>query len=465
MARILVIDDNDTMREGIAHTVRRLGHTVDTAASGREGLASFRNRPADFIISDLKMEGLDGIGVLSEIRALDPRALLMIVTGFGTIDTAVHAMKLGAFDFITKPFPPEVIRLKVKAALEIIEQRKSHEKLERHNEILQAEIAERYPTAVAKHGLIGDSAPMRKVLEIVRRVAAADSTVHVFGESGTGKELIARALHNTSRRKDGPFVKVNCGALVDSLLESELFGHERGSFTSAHRRKLGRFELADGGTLFLDEIGDVSPNIQLKLLRVLQEREFERVGGEDTIKVDVRVISATNHNLLEMVEAGTFRQDLYYRLHIVPLTLPPLRERPDDIGALAEHFIEKLRGRTGSPARRISDEAIEAMQRYCWPGNVRELENAIEQTLVFCDQPCVQLSDLPAHISGAPPADTLALPQGDRTLPDILEALERQLIVRAFQESKGVKTECARILGIKTSALYYKLEKYSVGEK
>jgi len=463
MARILVIDDNETMREGIAHTVRRLGHEVEMAACGEQGAAAFERKPADFVVCDLKMEDLDGIEVLRRVRQVDPEAMFMIVTGFGTIEQAVEAMRLGAFDFITKPFPPELLRGKVKSALGVVEQRQRQEKLERHNEILLEEVEARY-RPVAQHDMVGDSPAIRRVLDTVSRVAAADSTVHIYGESGTGKELVARAIHRTSRRNGEPFIKVNCGALAENLLESELFGHEKGSFTSAHKRKLGRFELADGGTIFLDEVGDITPGIQLKLLRVLQEREFERVGGEDTIRVDTRIVSATNRKLEDLVANGQFREDLFYRLHIVPLTLPPLRERPEDIPALARHFITKLRPRTGSPATDLNEDALGALSRYRWPGNVRELENAIEHTLVFCDKQQVQLSDLPPHISGAPPTDHLALPSGDRPLPEILEALERQLIVRAFEKANGTKTECARLLGIKTSALYYKLEKYQIGQ-
>ncbi len=469
MARILVIDDNDTMREGIAHTVRRLGHDVETAASGRDGLAAFERQPADFVISDLKMEGMDGIEVLKAIRERDAEAMLMIVTGFGTIEAAVNAMKLGAFDFISKPFPPEVLRLKVKTALDVLEQRRRQEKLERQNEILREEVEQRYrpapgTPAAADLGLVGQSRGIRQVLETVKRVAAADSTVYVYGESGTGKELVARALHLHSRRADGPFIKVNCGALAETLLESELFGHEKGAFTHAIKRKLGRFELADGGTLFLDEIGDVSPSIQLKLLRVLQERTFERVGGEDTIKVDVRVVSATNKDLRKLVDEGRFREDLFYRLNIIPLTLPPLRERPEDVGPLAQHFVEKLRERAGSQARGFSPAALDALRAWSWPGNVRELENAVEHALVFCDGDLVEVAHLPPQITGAPAADPLPMPSEDRPLPDILDDLERRLILRAYDQAAGVKTECARLLGIKTSALYYKLEKYGIGQ-
>ncbi|MCB9540779.1 MAG: sigma-54-dependent Fis family transcriptional regulator [Myxococcales bacterium] len=462
MARILVIDDNETMREGIAHTVRRMGHEVDTAASGQAGLKAFEERAADFVISDLKMEGMDGIEVLQAIKAKHPEVLLMIVTGFGTIETAVSAMKLGAFDFITKPFPPEVLRLKVQAALDALKQRNKVERLERHNEILRAELDDRY-RPVDRTDLVGSSPAMLRVLQTVQKVAAADSTVYIYGESGTGKELVARALHRTSRRAEGPFIKVNCGALAETLLESELFGHEKGSFTSAIKRKLGRFELADGGTLFLDEIGDISPAIQLKLLRVLQEREFERVGGEETIRVDVRVISATNKDLRAAVDAGTFREDLFYRLHIVPITLPPLRERAADIEPLAQHFITKLRDRAASDVREISPGALEALQRYPWPGNVRELENAIEQSLVFAEGDTLEKRDLPAHVTGTS-LSMPTLPDDDMPLTERLETLEKALIERAFDQAEGVKTECARLLGIKTSALYYKLEKYGIGQ-
>jgi len=463
MARVLVIDDNDTMRDGIAHTIRRMGHEVIVAASGRAGVGAFERNGADFVISDLKMEGLDGIGVLKTIREMDAEVPLMIVTGFGTVDTAVEAMKLGAFDFVTKPFAPEVLRLKVTSALSLVAQQQAREKLERHNEILEAELADRY-RPVSEHDLVGESAPMQQVLSTVARISAADSTVYVYGESGTGKELVARAIHRNSRRQDGPFIKVNCGALTETLLESELFGHEKGAFTHAHKRKLGRFELADGGTLFLDEIGDIKPATQLKLLRVLQEREFERVGGESTVKIDVRIISATNKDLRTLVDAGAFREDLFYRLHVVHLALPPLRERPSDIEPLAHHFITKLRARAGSPATTISADALAALTAYAWPGNVRELENAIEVSLVFADGEAIEVDNLPAHVRGPRAAQTLALPDDDRALPDILESLERQLILRAYERAEGVKTECARLLGVKTSALYYKLEKYGIGQ-
>jgi two-component system response regulator HydG len=295
--------------------------------------------------------------------------------------------------------------------------------------------------------------------------------VAIYGESGTGKELVARAIHTRSRRVNGPFIKVNCGALAETLLESELFGHEKGAFTGAIKRKLGRFELADGGTLFLDEIGDISPSLQSKLLRVLQEREFERVGGESTIKVDVRVVSATNKDLSKEVEAGRFREDLFYRLQVVPIHIPPLRERKEDLPILVSHFITKLAPKTNPRVIGIDDTALARLYAYRWPGNVRELGNVIEQALVFADGEKISPDSLPDAVRGLAPgaprpsavAGELPVPSGEMALPDLLDDLEKQLILKAFAQAKGVKTETARLLGIKTSALYYKLEKYGIG--
>jgi len=310
--------------------------------------------------------------------------------------------------------------------------------------------------------LVGESPPVQQVYRVINKVGPTDCSVLIEGESGTGKELVARAIHCASQRAHGPFIKVNCGALPDSLLESELFGHEKGAFTGAIKRRLGRFELADGGTLFLDEIGDVSATMQVKLLRVLQEREFERVGGESTIKVDARVIAATNKDLKQAVAQGEFREDLYYRLHVVPLTIPPLRQRREDIPLLAKHFVAKLGPRTNARVSRIDDEALGRLMSHPWPGNVRELENAIEQALVFASGDSIGVDALPQHLAGTERRETLAVPSEAMALPEILEDLERQLILKAFGEANGVKTETARRLGIKTSALYYKLEKYGI---
>ena len=457
MAIILIIDDNDTIREGLAHTVKKMGHEAITASSGHAGIDAFKARRADFVITDLKMEGATGVEVLRTITALDPDVPIMLITGFGTVETAVEAMKIGAFDFLTKPIQPELVRLKVERALELSAARRGRKKADAMCDYLRVEVEGRFPE------LVGSGDKMAIVRRTVEKVAVSDTTVFVAGESGTGKELVARAIHRLSKRANGPFIKVNCGALTETLLESELFGHEKGAFTGAIKQKLGRFELADGGTLFLDEVGDVPPSMQVKLLRALQEQEFERVGGEAPIKVDVRVLSATNKDLEREVAEHRFRQDLFYRLHVVPVRLPPLRERREDIPLLAQHFVDKLGPKTNPRVRAVSDAALGRLMAYHWPGNVRELENAIEQALVFAEGVEIGVPALPVFLQGAAAADEdrLDVPR-QLSLPDILDDLERQLILKAYDKAKGVKTETARLLGIKTSALYYKLEKYGI---
>ena len=461
MASVLIIDDNETMREGMAVTVARMGHEVTAAAGAAEGLAAAKRKRFDFVVTDLKMDGASGIDVVRTLREADPAAVVMVVTAFGTVETAVEAMKQGAFDFIQKPFSPDVLRAKVEKGLEHAASQRELARLRELNRSLSEDATPRFDL----DAMVGESQPMRQIASAVRKVAATDTTVLVLGESGTGKELIARALHDLSPRRDGPFVTVNCAALAEGLLESELFGHEKGAFTGAIRRKLGRFELADGGTIFLDEIGEISAAVQTKLLRVLQEREVQRVGGDDTVRVDVRVISATNRDLAQMVREGRFREDLFYRLHIVPITLPPLRERPEDIGLLADHFVRKHAPRINRKVRGIGAEARKQLLRYRWPGNVRELENAIEQALVFCEAEEIGVADLPQVLGAARNEAVLPLPGGELSLNEVLEDLERQLIARAYEKAKGVKTETARLLGIKTSALYYKLEKYGFIQK
>ena len=455
MAIVLVIDDNDTIREGLAHTIKKMGHEVMTAPSGHQGIAAFKAKKADFVITDLKMEGGTGVEVLRTISALDPEVPIMIVTGFGTVETAVEAMKLGAFDFLTKPIQTEVVRLKVERALELCAARRGRKKADAMTDYLKAEQEGRFPE------LIGQGEKMAIVRRTVDKVAVSDTTVFVAGESGTGKELVARAIHRLSKRAQGPFIKVNCGALTETLLESELFGHEKGAFTGAIKQKLGRFELADQGTLFLDEVGDVPPAMQVKLLRALQEQEFERVGGEHPIKVDVRVVSATNKDLDAEVASGRFRQDLFFRLHVLPVKLPPLRERREDIPLLCAHFVAKLGPKTNPRVRAVGDSALGRIMAYHWPGNVRELENAIEQALVFAEGEEIQPSALPQFLQGGAEEDRLDVPR-ELSLPEILDDLERQLILKAYAKANKVKTETARILGIKTSALYYKLEKYGI---
>ena len=461
-AKILIVEDNDTVREGVERVIQRMGHKTVGAPNGRDGIRAYREGDVDLVITDLKMEPVDGMQVLETVCKLNPDAVVIIITAHGTIKMAVEAMQAGAHDFIEKPFPADLLAEKVERALRFRAERHRRQRLERENEVLREEVFGP-PEGVGFAGIIGESTVMQRVFNVLRKVSPTDSAVHVYGESGTGKELIAKAIHTLSPRCSGPFVRVNCGALADTLLESELFGHEKGAFSDAVRQRIGRFELADKGTLFLDEIGDITAAMQVKLLRVLQEHEFERVGGEKTIRVDVRVITATNRDLKKLVEEGNFREDLYYRLHIIPLTVPPLRDRVSDIPALVAHFVAKLAGRTRSSVTAVSDDALVAMSTYGWPGNVRELENAVEQALVFAEGNEIVVDDLPAFVASGRSRDTLRIPEGGRALPEILEDLERQLILRAYEQAKGVKTETARLLGIKTSALYYKLEKYAIG--
>ncbi|MDP2343711.1 MAG: sigma-54 dependent transcriptional regulator [Deltaproteobacteria bacterium] len=489
MATVLIVDDNETLREGAASVVRKMGHQTLLADKAKEGVALFEKHQPDMVLTDLKMEGDDGLHLLRRVRDVDRDAIVMIMTGFGTVDTAVEAMKSGAFDFIEKPFSPDVLRAKVGSGLAMRDERRKVERALGLADAASADAAERFtelsqtpdpksaattttttlkPVPVRRvKGIVGASAAIQAVFKSVEKVAATEATVFVHGESGTGKELIARAIHDLSSRREMPFVGVNCAAIPSTLLESELFGHEKGAFTGAVKRKLGRFELAHQGTLFLDEIGDVPLEMQAKLLRSLQEKQIERVGGEAPVNVDVRIISATHRDITKMVKEGTFREDLLYRLHIIPIELPSLRERPDDIPLLVEHFLQKLGPRTNPAIKDVDPGCLAALKSYRWPGNVRELENVIEQSLVFAEGDVLRADDLPALLGALRPSSAAPLeqlpPEGDpRTLDEILEGLEKALILRAYQAAGGTKTETARRLGIKTSALYYKLQKYKI---
>jgi len=471
MADILIIDDHDAMREGLELLLRRRGHRTRSAESGQRGLDLLEQEPADLVITDLKMARMDGMEVLRRVKASSPEIEVMVITAHGTIEKVVEAMKLGAADFITKPFSSEEFGVKVDR---LIGERAKRQSLLRENLALRVENTYLREEGQARYGeIIGESPPMQQVFHWIDRVALSDSTVMIYGESGTGKELVARAIHAASPRKDGPFVRVNCGALNENLLDSELFGHEKGAFTGAEKRRRGRFELADGGTLFLDEIATVPQTTQVRLLRVLQERELERVGGEETIPVNVRIIAATNATLAALRGDGTFREDLFYRLHVVPITLPPLRERKEDITLLVHHFIEKLRGRTASPVRAASPGALRRLASHEWPGNVRELENVIERALVLADGDELDENDIPSlgmgggarqpHARVAPASeDSVVLPTGGLDLNQAVEGMEERLLRQALEQADGVKAEAARLLGLKPSALYYKLEKYGI---
>lgn len=462
MGNVLVIEDNDTMREGLLQILAKAGHYTLGVRSGREGIEVCQREEVDLVLSDVKMDDMNGLDVLEYLKRTDQDIVVMLMTAYGTIELAVDAMRKGAFDFITKPFSPDVLKIKVEKAIRVgklaSENRRLHQYQEYHQltEKAQSDFSE----------IKGHSAKTQEIIRKINKVAQTDSSVIITGESGTGKELVARAIHFNSQRKDAPFIKVNCGALAEGILESELFGHEKGSFTGALKRKIGRFELADGGTIFLDEIGDFNASIQLKLLRVLQEREFERVGGTQTVRVNVRVVSATNKHLEDEIKRGTFRSDLYYRLHIFPIEMPPLRERRDDIPELAEHFL--LRTRKGDrrdrekPIVGFTEGAMTLLKDYPWPGNIRELENTIEQSCVMCDSERIDVGDLPAYLRGAGGQDFSHYLDEGMSLNEALEKVERDMILKAYERANTIKAETARLLGIKTSALYYKLEKYGI---
>ncbi len=464
--RVLIIDDHNSVREGLELLMRRRGHKTLSARGGQEGLRLLQDEGADLVITDLKMARVDGMKVLAEVKKTAPDTDVLVITGYGTVEKAVEAMKMGACDFISKDFSSEEFAIKVDRIL-----RERDERLRLQRENLALRVENTYLRSEGDDGpevpygeMVGESDAIRKVKRLLARVARSDSTVMVYGESGTGKELVARAIHARSARHKGPFVRVNCGALPEGLLDSELFGHERGAFTGAERKRRGRFELADGGTLFLDEISTMAPATQVRLLRVLQERELERLGGEETIPVDVRIVAASNTPAEELLTGDDFREDLYYRLHVVAIEVPPLRQRKDDIRLLAEHFIGKLQARTRSAVAELDPVALQRLEEYDWPGNVRELENVIERALVLADGNALTESDLPflanlgAHElqpSGG------ALGEG-QDLRRTMEGIEERLVRQALARTGGVKAEAARILGIKKSTLEYKTKKYGI---
>jgi two-component system response regulator HydG len=466
MAQVLIIDDHDSIREGLELLLRKRGHRTFSADGGERGLEILAEEGADLVITDLKMAHVDGMEVLKRVRERSPDSEVLVITAYGTIETAVEAMKMGAVDFITKPFSSEEFGLKVDRILNTREERSAaaQEAVKSGNGVSEpATDAKEEPVEVRYGDMVGDSPVMRDIFKLVQRVARSDSTVMIYGESGTGKELVARAIHRSSLRAEGPFVRVNCGALPETLLDSELFGHEKGAFTGAERQRRGRFELADGGTLFLDEISTIAASTQVRLLRVLQERELERVGGEETIPVDVRIIVATNTPEDQLVSGDGFRSDLFYRLHVVPVTLPPLRAREDDVPLLVEHFVAKLRERTRSEVTTVSTSAMRRLRGYGWPGNVRELENVIERALVLAEGEVLEAADIPLfHVQPAPEGVRTGLPDSGVDLTHEVEAMEERLLRAALERAEGVKAEAARLLGLKSSAFYYKLEKYGI---
>jgi two-component system nitrogen regulation response regulator NtrX len=441
---ILIVDDERAIQTTLRGVLEDEGYRVTAVGSGEQALARLQDDTPDIIFLDIWMPGVDGLDTLAEMKRLRPELAVVMISGHGTIETAVKATKLGAYDFIEKPLSLEKTLLTATRALE-------HTRLERENRNLRAQL-ERGQEIVGKSPLIEH---LRQQIAVA---APSSGRVLIQGENGSGKELVARAVHTLSARREGPFVEVNCAAIPEELIESELFGHERGAFTGAVARRRGKFELADQGTLFLDEIGDMSLKTQAKVLRALEEQAFERVGGKDTIRVDVRVLAASNQNLPERIAAGAFREDLYYRLNVIPIEIPPLRERREDIPVLVDHFVEKHRQRTGKKIDRVEDGVISALERYDWPGNVRELENTIERAVVLTTGPVISTAAI--SLVGATSTSSAGLPS--MRLHQNLEWVERETIRRALEQAGGIKKDAAELMGISQRALSYYLAKYRI---
>ena len=475
--RLLIADDELNMRRVLEAILRRDGYDVVTVANGNEALANM-GRGINMVITDLKMPGLDGMGLLRRLSVDYPDVPVVMITAHGSVENAVEAVKLGAFDYLEKPFDQEQIHQIVAKAM-------------RTHMLSRRDARPEAPTSHGRFRLVGDSPAIRQIYAVVEKVADTPSTVLITGESGTGKELVARALHDNSSRRTGPFIKINCAAIPKTLMESELFGYEKGAFTGAVGSKPGRFELAHGGTLFLDEIGEIPVEMQVKLLRVLQESEFERVGGIKTIKVDVRLLTATNRDLAAEIASGGFRDDLFYRLNVVPIHLPALRERRQDIPMLVDHFIARFNERLKKQITGADPEAVERLVAHNWPGNIRELENVIERTILFCEGPRIQLEDLPREFGGgtvsssqpdlvaaaaavpapASPAPSAAPPVGEEvgSLKEAVrvetERVERDLIQRALDETGGNVTQAARKLQISRKSLQTKMKELGLRDR
>ncbi len=447
MANILIVDDKASMRKMLKEALEDQGHQCKVAGAGSEALLMVKKGSFDVVLSDLRMPELDGMDLLRALKSQGADSSVILMTAYGSVETAVEAMRLGASDFLTKPFSLEHLRIVIDKAL-------GHRSLRAENLGLKTQVADGYKF----EGVEGFSRAMKKVHQLIRKVAPTESAVLIQGESGTGKELIAEAIHVNSKRKDKPFLKVNCAALAQGVLESELFGHERGAFTGAHQRRLGRFELANGGSLFLDEIGDMGLDSQVRLLRVLQQKEFERVGGTQAVRVDVRVIAASNKDLKQAVVEGRFREDLYFRLNVVPVSLPSLRDRREEIAPLARFFIEK-HGPKGPQAPRLDAAAEAALGRYLWPGNVRELENAIQRALVLADgASMIRPEHLPSELVEAHDKKSRRIGGFNRQVED----LEHRLLADALQKAGGSQTKAAQELGISRTLLIYKMKKHKL---
>jgi two-component system, NtrC family, response regulator AtoC len=450
LGRILVVDDEVNARTALAELLRDEGYDVETAADAFKAIGKLEAFTPDVVVTDLKMPGMDGIELVKKIKQMEEPPAVIVMTAFGAVQSAVDAMRAGAADYLTKPINFEELLVVLGRVLE-------HQKLRAEAARLRQRLTER----VSRQNMVGSSPPMQRVFEIIEQVAPSKATVLLTGESGTGKELVASAIHQRSNRASGPFIKLHCAALAESLLESELFGHERGAFTGAVARRDGRFQMADGGTLFLDEIGEISGSLQVKLLRFLQEHEFERVGGDQTLRVDVRVIAATNRNLQEEVAKGRFREDLFYRLNVVGVELPPLRDRKSDVAALARFFLDKYAKDNGKQIDGFAPETVELLMSYDWPGNVRELENAIERAVVMASGREIEPKHLPPAVRPVAEADSAMPPVPGSTLAE----LEKYAILETLASVGGSTSKAADVLGISVRTIQYRLHQYNAAPR
>lgn len=454
-ATFLVIEDEPSQREALQEILAGEGYEVETAPDGETGLARLQETGFELVLTDLALPGLGGMEILQYLVRHRPDTLCIIITGYATIKNSVAAMRLGAYDYLAKPVDPQELKLVVKRALE-------HRHLKQENFQLKKQLHQRFGFA----NIIGTSEALTRIFHLIRKVADTDSTLLLLGESGTGKELIARAVHYNSHRRQGPLVPVNCAAIPEELLESELFGHEKGAFTHAVRTRIGRFEQANGGTIFLDEIADMSPSLQVKILRVLQDRAFERIGGVKTIRVDIRVLAATNQDLESLVSQGRFREDLFYRLNVIPIRIPPLRERASDIPLLAAHFLQEFSRKKKKPLKRLSPEVMDLLLRYPWPGNVRELENLMERLVILSEGEVVEVNDLPERLRlGLPPTaspESTDFPDQGIHLANTVQEFERHLILRALEKSHWVKSRAAQLLHLNRTTLIEKMKKQKI---
>jgi len=452
--KILIVDDERSMRDVLSIMLKRAGYGVTVAADGEEAITQLGKDIFDLVITDLRMPKVGGLEVLKAVKDASPDTVVLVITAFASTETAVEAMKRGAYDYLTKPFQVDEVQLIIRNALE-------KRRLSTENMLLKREMASQSSFAQ----IVGQSDSMQKVFDMVRKVADSKSNVLICGESGTGKELVARAIHYNSSRSRCPFVTINCGALPEPLLESELFGHMKGSFTGAVANKAGLFEVANGGTVFLDEIGETSPTMQVKLLRVIQEREFRRVGGTRDLKVDVRIVAATNKDLEKAVADGSFREDLYYRLDVIPIHLPPLRMRSGDIPLLARHFLERFAKLNGKPVPTLTPEAMHLLLAHEWRGNVRELENLIERAVAFASDTKITEEDIGGWLhrpSASPQAQPTDLPADGLDLEELISRIEKDLLLKALERAKWVKKKAARLLRLNTRSFRYRLEKYAI---